>query len=400
MPAAYEHKACRSCAKAKRRCGREQPSCRRCRIRGEACDYLPAKHSTTSSPADAAPRPPASSLASPEAASRGTRESSPQESSPQTTRQCLAWFLGEQAWAVEERDETLTLSTSFSSGFLRRYITTTQGWIAQWTATGECPFIHSHLYIARFPTDLQVAYTTYIAYANRVPGNAEMMLKIVEDQASKLVADSGAALGHDLCFAAGSSVGSSARACSTSLLDQLAQLQALVIYEVIGLFDGDIRLRHLSEGRLAFLVDWSHHLLDSARQKFASSPTALIDITLALHNGPMDSLEHPWYLWILSESIRRTWLVATSIQGVYFMMQRGWHPCPGGVMVTTRQGIWSAKGSQAWEKLCTEKDVGFLRRFEIERLFLEARPQDVDEFTQVMMEITYGSEPFERWKSK
>ncbi|EPE02475.1 rna polymerase ii mediator complex component [Ophiostoma piceae UAMH 11346] len=352
----------------------------------------------TSSPANAAPQPSELSYASPTTASGGTGGT--RDNSPQSTRQCWAWFLDEQAWTIEEKDETLTLSTSFSGAFLLRYITTVQGWIGRWTTTGECPFIHSHLYIARFPTDLQVAYMTYIAYANRVPGNTEMILKIVEDQASKLVADSGAGLGHDICFPTGASSDSCIRACRTSLLDQLARLQSLIIYQAIGLFDGDIRLRHLAEGRLAFLIEWSRHLLDSARQKFAASPTAIIDITLALQDGPMDSLEHPWYLWILTESIRRTWLVATSIEGVYYMIQRGWHPCPGGVMLTTQEGIWNAKGSQAWEKLCTENDVGFMRRFEIERLFRDSRPPDVDEFTQVMMEITYGSESFERWKFK
>lgn len=396
MPPPEESQACRLCAKAKRRCGKEQPTCRRCRLRGELCEY-PAKllaHSGTTPASDRTASSSAFEFASPvtstSSATNGTREHS-----PQTTRQCLAWYLDEKTWTVEQKDETVTLSTSFSSAFLRRYITNLKQWLLRWTSTGECPFIHSQLYIALFPTDLQVAYTTFISYTNRVPGNTDIILKIVEDQASKLVADSGASPGAETCFA-DSTDRTTPRA---SLLEQLARLQALIIYQVIGLFDGDIRLRHLAEGRLALLLEWSRHLLDSARQKFAASPAAIIDITLALQNGPMDSLEHPWYLWVLTESIRRTWLVATGIEGIYYMMQRGWHPCPGGVMMTTRQGIWSAKRSKAWEKLCTQKDVGFMRRFEIDRLFADARPEEVDEFTQVMMEITYGSERTERWKS-
>ncbi|CAK7232379.1 hypothetical protein SCUCBS95973_008240 [Sporothrix curviconia] len=164
-----------------------------------------------------------------------------------------------------------------------------------------------------------------------------MILKIVEDQASKLVNE------YDH--------GNGDPAQSLSLLDQVARLHALIVYQSISLFDGDIRTRHLAEARLPLLGQWSQQLLSSARQKF-SSTTALLDMTVALHCGPMDSDEHPWYLWILTESIRRTWLIGGGLEAIYSMLQRGWYPCPGGVMFTTRQGVWDAPSALAWEETC------------------------------------------------
>ncbi|CAK7227712.1 hypothetical protein SEUCBS140593_006668 [Sporothrix eucalyptigena] len=316
----YEPKACRACAKAKRKCDKELPACLRCRSRGVVCDYPPTRPGT----------------------------------------------------------------------FVALYVTRLQEWVDQWASRGACPFIHSRLYIARFPDCLQIAMMTQTTYRNRTLQNTDLILKIVEDQASKLV-DEAIQNGCD-------------PALSLSLLDQMARLHALVIYQTISLFDGDIRTRHLAEARLPLLSRWAQQLLESARQKFSSTP-AVLDMTVALHLGPMDSEEHPWYLWILTESIRRTWLIAGGLEAIYSMLQRGWHPCPGGIMFTTRQGIWDAPSALAWEESCfargkTPESVGFIHRFETSRLFQTSTPDDIDDFTDLMMEITYGAERMHKWKQE
>ncbi|KAL1889091.1 hypothetical protein Sste5346_009156 [Sporothrix stenoceras] len=424
----YEPKACRACAKSKRKCGREQPACVRCQTRGVVCEYPPtrpgtfaavlddvssispihdahtANHaltppvsvaSTTSSPGNSSSNLGLGSFPSAGIAPCGPQILAPPPGGiplggpvpPISSRQCIAWFLNAESWKVDHQEASL--STSFCSSFLKIYVTHLQDWLAQWTATGSNPFIHAHLYAARFPDNLQIAFTTLTTYRNRTKHNAEIVLKIVEDQASKLVGSSSDGI-----------LSSNATAShELSLLDQCARLHALIVYQTISLFDGDIRARHLAESRLPLLGRWAQQLLESAREKFSSTPHVL-DMTTALYFGPMDSQEHPWYLWILTESIRRTWLTAGGLEAIYSMLQRGWHPCPGGVMFTTRKGIWDASSALAWETNCSvgaPEGVGFIHRFETDKLFATRKPDEVDDFTRLMMEITYGVERMEKW---
>ncbi|CAK7244593.1 MAG: hypothetical protein STHCBS139747_006137 [Sporothrix thermara] len=411
----YEPKACRACAKAKRKCDKELPACLRCRSRGVVCDYPPIRPGSFVAILDAVPpavqqvSPPSSTPASlyddaflPLATSTITRaitstitstntstNTSPSSLDASGVRPCLAWFLESKSWEVGHPQ--IPPPTSLCNTFLKTHVLRMQGWLGVWAATGACPFIHGRLYAARFPDCLQVALLTLTTYNHRTPCNTDMVLKIVEDQASKLVEESDPGSDGD-------------PAQSLSLLDQAARLHALIVYQVISLFDGDIRTRHLAEARLPLLGKWSSQLLDSARQKF-SATSALLDMTVALHFGPMDSKEHPWYLWILAESIRRTWLIAVCLEAVYSMLQRGWHPCPGGVMFTTRQGVWDAPSALAWEESCfaggkTPEVAGFMHRFETMRLFQTTTPGQVDEFTQLMLEVTYGVEQTMKWRQE
>lgn len=423
----FEPKACRACAKSKRKCGREQPACLRCQARGAVCDYpptrpgsfvaildnaplMPPPHSThsthTTHPTLTPPLSIASATSSPEGAipSAGSAPNrslvpvppgiplgGPIPVPPISSRQCLAWFLNADSWKVDHQE--VSLSTSFCNSFLKIYVTHMQDWLGQWATTGANPFIHAHLYVARFPDNLQIAFTTLTTYRNRTKQNVDIVLKIVEDQASKLVESSSSD---------GILSNSSPSSHGLSLLDQVARLHALVVYQTISLFDGDIRSRHLAEARLPLLGRWAQQLLDSARQKFSSTP-AVLDMTTALYFGPMDSQEHPWYLWILTESIRRTWLVAGGLEAIYSMLQRGWHPCPGGVMFTTRKGIWDAPSALAWEASCSvgaPEGVGFIHRFETNRLFGTTTPDMIDDFTRLIMETTYGGERMQKWRQE
>ncbi|KIH89757.1 RNA polymerase 2 mediator complex component [Sporothrix brasiliensis 5110] len=418
-----EPKACKACAKSKRKCGREQPACLRCQSRGTACNYPLSRPGTFVAILDDAPptvntaptpslaitstngtpeasipsarcvlsRPPLSpSTASAAIVPPGTPSACHTPIPPISSHQCLAWFLNTNSWKIEHSESSV--STAYSSSFLKMYVARMQDWLAQWADTGTNPFIHLRLYDARFPDNLQIAYTTLTTYLNRTKHNAELVLDIVENQASKLVDSSddgilsgGSDASHDL-----------------SLLDQCARLHALVVYQTISLFDGDIRARHLAEGRLPLLSRWAMQLVESARQKF-SSTSAVLDMTTALYFGPMDSHEHPWYLWILTESIRRAWLIANGLNAIYCMLQRGWHPCPGSVMFTTRRGLWDAPSALEWEANCSvgaPEGVGFMPRFALNQLFRTSTPDQVDDFTLLMMEITYGIEPVQKWQKE
>lgn len=104
-----------------------------------------------------------------------------------------------------------------------------------------------------------------------------------------------------------------------------------------------------------------------------------------------------WYSWILAESIRRTWAVAATLQAIYLTQRDTTAPCLGGMMITTRQGVWEAQSAVVWEKLCSDVEVGLLQMCDVDKLFTQATPEDVDDFAKAILETAFGVDRMERW---
>jgi hypothetical protein len=66
-------------------------------------------------------------------------------------------------------------------------------------------------------------------------------------------------------------------------------------------------------------------------------------------------------------------------------------------MFTTRNGVWDAESAFKWTGLCAEANVWFMPRAQTQRLFLEAKPEAVDDFGQALLEIRFRIEGMERW---
>lgn len=81
----------------------------------------------------------------------------------------------------------------------------------------------------------------------------------------------------------------------------------------------------------------------------------------------------------------------------YELLKTGSGPCYGGLLVTTRKGVWDAETAFAWTKMCAEGSVGFAHRNETERLMAETKADEVDVFALALMEIDAGPERMERW---
>jgi hypothetical protein len=189
------------------------------------------------------------------------------------------------------------------------------------------------------------------------------------------------------------------RPASMDSLEHIARVQALLIYQFIGLYDGDIRLRHLAEGSIAVLNRWMYQMVHHASQTACLGDA----VVLPLHEGSMYDTALGenllWYSWILAESIRRTWVIVSGMQGLYLILQQ--HdvaaPCLGGMMLTTRRGVWDAPSAQAWEKLCSEVNVGLVQTADADKVVMEAAPDDVDAFAKFVLEVVFGVERTERW---
>lgn len=303
------------------------------------------------------------------------------------------WFLAPETWRISHRVDT-SADVAVGIATMKKYVAVLQSWFERWVTTGSNPFIHPCLYSTNFPACVQVAYATLASYIHRTPANTDTVLQIIEDRSNDLLQENGAVLNM-----VGVEEWADGGEQDVDLFTQLTRLHALMVYQIIGLFDGDIRSRHVAEGHMAVQNSWAGKLLHSAAKALSNTHTVATHLVGCLPR-PSTYSQEQWYLWILSESIRRTWLVAVSLSPIFSVLQQRWSACPGGVMYTNRSGLWNAASATEWEKQCLGRNVAFLQRFECAKLFDDAKPADIDEFGTAMLDMTFDRELLEKWRDR
>ena len=184
-------------------------------------------------------------------------------------------------------------------------------------------------------------------------------------------------------------------------LDHLARVQALLIYQLLGLYDCNVRLRHLAESHIPVLNSWMGQMVEHASRALHSDSSVILSAQeeanagLSLSDAP--HCDNIWYSWILAESIRRTWLVTSGIQGLCLTIQHDQPQCIGAMMFKSRRGFWGARSAPDWMKQCSEVYGGLIHLAEADKLLAETAPEEVNDFTKLVLELTFGAERMERW---
>ncbi|KAJ2977027.1 hypothetical protein NQ176_g4607 [Zarea fungicola] len=386
--------ACFTCTKAKRRCTKEEPGCRRCLARGLLCRYPPLKM-MIELPVDleAAFMGVPSTCSNSDGGGLNDRATGalpwPEEQRPLSLNFDYssvalppqhAWFLSPEHWQIDHRP-SLHEQPSFRDEALRFFTQQLLAWLKQWVTEGHSPFIHSQLYQQDSPSHIQLAFTTCAAYFSKTEATTSFVMRILEEQSATLVEQSNALDPTIL-----------------STGQHVSRTQALLIYQIIRLFDGDIRSRAQAEDRLDVLLSWATQMWESARLSAAAS----------LSSDPLGSQPNAfkldgstsalWRAWYLAESVRRTYVLSAFLQGVYLTMKQGWSYCPGGVAFSMGTGLWNATSASTWIAEHRDKHgPQLMESKEPETAFINARPADVDEFAKCILTVSRGLESVEEW---
>ncbi|EXK24150.1 hypothetical protein FOMG_19111 [Fusarium oxysporum f. sp. melonis 26406] len=392
--------ACVACSKAKRRCGRELPSCRRCRIRKAPCSY-PTRVVLSRASLTETLTPPvdqSSSDLSPAFDDQTlllgvtTLPALPSNDDPNWhySQTALPWFLEPQSWdpmlSVMTEDGRLTYPVSGIEFFLDKL----REWINKWALENHCPFIHHRLYGAELPNPLEFALGTWNTYHSSANSTGtKIALKMARDWSQNLVE--------------GQSLSESFDNGSTDLTSHLARTQALLIFQIICLFDGDIQSRVHGEAFLTTLISWAALLIQKAKEDAATDqpidPGELLNesqITRLHSNGTTTS---SWKAYILSESIRRTWVITVLTDAAYWILKNGSSVCRGSLTITARRGVWDALSPREWvaafESASTIKRVVNCQH--LDTVILGAKPLDVDEIGLALFAYGRGQEALNDW---
>lgn len=279
-------KSCIRCVQGKRRCNRQTPQCGRCLARGLECTYIKS-HSGSNQQNTAAQSPyigdaPVESLSSSIDGLLSTV--TPEEPTFFSDADFLASWLtpGPSLFAVP---------TFLPAGYfpeiaeidkwsVKQLLRGLKSYPKMFALSLKTPFIHHRLYDGCLPEAIQDVFMVSTLYYSRTPETEDMVQQILEAKAMTLVRKS-----HPM-----------------ALDELLAAVQALILFHIIQLFDGDIRQRALAEQNMDTMRAWTMQLQVRAGE-LGPTPT--------------------WGEWIFVESVRRTIIVSVLVEGLYSMLKMG-----------------------------------------------------------------------------
>lgn len=166
----------------------------------------------------------------------------------------------------------------------------------------------------------------------------------------------------------------------------LASLQALLLYQIIRLFDGDIRLRADAEVDAVVQVRWTVELLKYFRP--LRQLDTMVDQFMAYDKEMGLAKRIGWQEWVFDESVRRTILTSYMIQGVYSFLKEGMDPVCGRVeklSFTAQKELWEAPSEFHWNDVWTKKSPCEIRMSQWENDAANICVDDFDELGVIMM---------------
>ncbi|KAF2967196.1 hypothetical protein GQX73_g6384 [Xylaria multiplex] len=428
-------RACVACTRAKRQCTKQVPRCRRCLEKGLQCTYPPPRRPERLPTAEAdgqslhpnsatlqldesllaTPAGIANTLGMPgdsvfsffqmaeadlESLALPTEVELPgglpQAAVSSDTMVSLqgAWFLTPESWITEftEPPPTTLRETEKS---LRQYIEQVQSWMRQWVTEGHSPLHHRELYSFHMPRHTQDAYTAMAMYINKTSEAEATIHRILEDRVSQLLQDQ--AVETSLGNASGDGL---------SIFDHMSRVQTLLCYQLVRLFDGDIRMRGQAEALIPTLFLWNKQMLEIAKDSlehpelFLVSSPFNVNLQSNTSQTAESSLSPPkvvWRAWIVAESVRRTWQITNIVQEVYQFFKRGWSECPGRLPSTMRRTLWDAPSAYSWAReLKGGKNPLLVPLVGLEEILPRISPMEVDDFNMAAIGL-YGMEKVDQW---
>ncbi|KAI0140705.1 hypothetical protein BJ166DRAFT_108787 [Pestalotiopsis sp. NC0098] len=257
---------------------------------------------------------------------------------------------------------------------LYHIMTRIKAFVTDMATRNATPFMHRLLYRDYTPECIVSCFSTSVLYANRTPMNTAMVMRALHGGASDLVTTE------------------SARFVTTTT-ERLARAQALLMYQVIRLFDGDITLRAQAEKDIPLLNAW---LVELCKMRNNLSTVA------RLEHGVEKPQPPEWERWIFAESVRRTIVMAYSVLSLYELLKNPdceEDPDPWSYMHrwTLSRHLWEAKSPAEFRRAWAEKPHFVMENHSFQRFLEQGRGADVDEFAAILLSVYIGVDATEEF---
>lgn len=240
------------------------------------------------------------------------------------------------------------------------------------TETAQTMFIHRRYFQEKSPQVLQDALSACALYCLKTPDTQALVFRNLENKAQQLIANTDP--------------------FRISRPDLLAVVQALLLYQIIRLFDGDIRLRAQAEVDEVTIMTWVDRLRSCMRPVAPSLPPATEALLEPQHRAP------DWLQWLLDESIRRTVCTAIMVKGFYDFLKYGYDKAhTNRIGFTAQAALWNAQSEYGWRTAYRERERLEVRLAHWEEDIAKAAPDDLEELGVLTMLTFKGVEGTAEW---
>ncbi|CZR53408.1 uncharacterized protein PAC_03286 [Phialocephala subalpina] len=384
-------KSCIACANSKRRCDRRIPYCSQCAAKFIPCEYKAAPQRTSKTMAE-------DSLPSSETFQDTPMVSGIELIHLQTTS--LPPFSGTSSlFQVSGSDfnQQPNSLTDTDESFLDMYdmqlfnhplprigtmdrprtaylIKTLRSYPSLLLSTTRTPFIHPFLFSPTIPSPLQDTIAACSLYLSKNETNEAVVWEIISSMVGKLL--------HSRRGGGG----------SWSVNEHLAAVQALVMFQIIRLFDGDVRARGDGEEVEGVLEEWTDGL---------ALRTGLVAEAQEQPSPDARSLvEKGWESWVFEESVKRTVIVSRMVIAMYSVLKRGFCTYVEKVTelsFTARKELWEASSAVHWSLAVEAQERFYVQQMELGEVLGKARLEDVDELGLLMLVTYKGVDGVNEW---
>ncbi|KAF5021173.1 hypothetical protein F66182_6795 [Fusarium sp. NRRL 66182] len=243
--------------------------------------------------------------------------------------------------------------------------------------TRRLPFIHPRLYGSNLPRTMLAAFSAASAYSARTPENRGWVYKLIADTARDIHREGEQA---------------------TTPAEKLARVQALVVLDSMRMFDGDVGMRATSEREIPQLMAWTFALKEVEDEiKKGHESAAAATTTTTTRPPPPPS----WEDWLLGESISRTMVMSFAHVCMTYVLKSLEPPCD--VMIgsyfkfTASRYLWEADSSVSFFRAWQTKPQYLVHNMDFKDVWMHAQPDDIDEFTKLMMTAQMGPEVIDQF---
>jgi hypothetical protein len=307
-------KSCNNCFQGRRKCDLSYPVCKRCRKNQKTCSYVRTPPTTGGDTPEVVDSAVDRSLDTADFVDWTICPSGPLQRQDIDAWDSAFSFDSQQSSLIDELLYPRVPNFLGDLGEIQPVSGNTQSW--EWVieqlksyprtfAQGvETTFIHKELYSDKLPSSIRAAYGVCAASICMNDRNESMLFRALDAEALELLNP----------------------ALDETLLEALSRMQAIVLYQIIRIYRGNLKQRTAAEQQEGLIGARGLQLLHRA------------DVEL---RGKELTPEN----WILAESIRRTVMVAFMLSAVYSIFKHGVCsalPTLSVLPVSTRAILWSS----------------------------------------------------------
>ncbi|KAI4869272.1 hypothetical protein F4820DRAFT_46693 [Hypoxylon rubiginosum] len=228
-------------------------------------------------------------------------------------------------------------------------------------------YMHRNLYASDPPRWILQAFSVCVLYTNQTPATRGYVLRVLHEHVTSLV--------------------ETASGTAFTPRDKLARVHAMIVYQTIRMFDGDISLSQQAQDDIPLLEAWTNEL-----GKIKDNLEDLVDADASeIRSKPPES----WERWVFAESVRRTYIISSALKAFWEVLKGQRTPIERGTWQyvhrwTLSSYLWNATDPLDFFKAWKEKPMWIISAFHLDEFLRTGTRDDVDDFGLVFLTLSFG----------